>query len=147
MHRFQFRLQRVLQWQERVCHIEEDKLHTCLSDVAETEEKLARLAAERIAIEQEFSSQQALAAPDLSALAAFRHKAVLHRQALEHELQSRRTILDVQRQKLLAERRRLQVIEKLRERALQEYNRAVDKEVEALSYESYLSTWTSRAFR
>ena len=147
MRRFQFRLQRVLQWQERVCRIEEEKLRTCLLDVAQTEDKLARLAAERVAIEQEFSSQQALAAPDLRALAAFRHKAVLDRQALEHELQSRKTVLDAQRQKLLTERRRLEVIEKLRERALQEYNRAVDKEVEALSYESYLSTWTSRASR
>ena len=144
MQRFQFRLQRVLQWQERVCRLEEDKLRTCVADVAETEERLARHAAECIAIEQEFSSQQTLAPPDLQALAAFRRKAVTDVQLLEQERQRRQAALDAQRQKLLAERRRLQIIEKLRERALQEYTRAVDRELEALSHESYLSTWASR---
>jgi flagellar export protein FliJ len=147
MQRFQFRLQRVLHWQERVCRLEEDKLRTCLAEVAETEEKLARHAAECIVIEQEFSNQPALAPRDLQALAAFRHKAVTIVQLLEQERQRRQTALDAQRQKLLAERRRLQIIEKLRERALQEYTRAADRELEALSHESYLSAWISRAAR
>ncbi|HLK49927.1 MAG TPA: flagellar FliJ family protein [Bryobacteraceae bacterium] len=119
-------------------------MRDCRLQVAETEGKLARQAAERLAIEQEFSAQQALAAPDLSALAAFRHKTLLDRQALQLELQTRQISLDAQRQKLLAERRRLEVIEKLRERALDEYRRASDREVEVLSHESYLSTWVSR---
>ena len=147
MRRFQFRLQRILQWQQRACRLEEDKLRAALAEVAETEERLARLAAERVAIEQEFSSQVALAPPDLQALAAFRHKAVLGRHALEQELQKRQALLDAQRQKLLAERRRLEVIEKLRERALEEHTRAADREVEILSHESYLSTWISRTAR
>lgn len=144
MQRFQFRLQRVLEWQERVCRLEEDKLRTCQAGAAETEERLARHAAECIAIEHEFSSQPALAPADLQALAAFRRKAVADVQVLEQERQSRQAALDAQRQKLLAERRRLHVIEKLRERALQEYTRAADRELEALSHESYLSTWISR---
>ena len=145
MRRFQFRLQRILQWQHRVCRVEEEKLHGCLSQVGETEEKLARLAAQRVAIEHEFATQAAMAPPDLQALAAFRHKTVLARQALEHERQSRLDALNAQRQKLLAERRRLQVIEKLRERALQDHTRAADREEEAVSHESYLSTWLSRS--
>lgn len=144
MQRFQFRLQRVLQWQQRVCRLEEDKLRTCLAEVAETEEKLAHHAAECIAIEQEFSHQPALAPPDLQALAAFRRKAATDVQLLEQQRQARQTALDTRRQKLLAERRRLHIIEKLRERALQEYTRAADRELEALSHESYLSTWISR---
>jgi flagellar export protein FliJ len=136
VQRFQFRLQRVLQWQQRVCRLEEDKLRACLSDVAETEDKLVRLAAERVAIEQEFSTQLAMVPADLGALAEFRRKTVQDRLALEQQRQSRQASLDAQRQKLLAERRRLQVIEKLRERALQEYNRAADRELETLSHES-----------
>ena len=143
MRRFQFRLQRVLQWQQRVCRLEEDKLRLCLADVAEVEQGLARLAAERVAIEEEFSTQSAIAPPDLRALAEFRKKTVLDRQALEQERENRLAVLAQQQQKLLAERRRLQVIEKLRERALLEHNRAADREFEALSLESYLSTWVS----
>jgi flagellar export protein FliJ len=144
MRRFQFRLQRVLQWQERVCRLEEEKLRTCLLDVAETEQKIARLAAERAAVEQEFSNRPALAAADLQALAAFRRKTVLDSRALEQEHEIRRSALDAQRQRLLAERRRVQVIEKLRERALEEHTRDADKELETLSQESYLSTWIAR---
>jgi flagellar export protein FliJ len=147
VRQFQFRLQRVLQWQERVCRVEEDKLRTCQYEIAQTEQKLARQAAERVAIEQEFSSQTAMAPPDLQALAAFRRKTVIDRQALEQERQNRQAALDAQRQRLVEERRRLHIIEKLRERALHEHTRAADRELETISHESYLSTWISRTAR
>lgn len=143
MQQFRFRLQRVLQWQERLCRLEEDKLRQCLAAVSETEEKLAHLAAERVAIEQELASQPALSPADLYALDEYRRRAVSERQALDKEHNARLSLATVQRDKLLAERRKLQVIEKLRERALQEHNRALDRETEALSLESYLSTWVS----
>lgn len=145
MQQFRFRLQRILQWQERLCRIEEDKLRERLAEVAETENKLASLFAERAAIEEEFSAQTAMAPSDLRALAAFRRKTILDQQALEQESRKRRSALDAQRQKLLSERRRLQMIEKLRSRALEEHARGADRELEALSLESYLSTWISRS--
>jgi flagellar export protein FliJ len=145
MQPFRFRLQRILQWQQRVCRIEEDKFSACFADVAESENKLARLVAERVAIEEEFAVQAAMAPSDLRALAAFRRKTVLDQQALEQERRKRQAALDAQRQKLLSERRRLQVIEKLRARALEDYTHAMDRELEALSLESYLSTWVSRS--
>lgn len=144
MRRFVFRLQRVLQWQQRLCRVEEDKFRACQSALNETDQKLMRLAAERVAVEQEFSTQANLALVDLRALAEFRQKCVADRQALERERQNRLAAVDAQRQILLAARRRLQVIEKLRERAFEEYTRAADRELEALSHESYLSTWLSR---
>ena len=133
-----------MQWQQRLCKIEEEKLRTCLAEAAETDNKLARLMAERVAIEEEFAVQSAVAPGDLQALAAFRRKTVVDQQALDQERQTRQAALAVQRQKLLGERRRLQVIEKLRARALEEYTRAADRELEALSLESYLSTWNAR---
>ena len=145
MQRFRFRLQRVLHWQERVCRLEEEKLRQCLWDVAESEGKLERWADQRVAIEHEFSTQSRLSAPDLQALAAFRRSAITERQALEKEREARMAALAVQREHLLGERRKLHVIEKLRDRALEEYNRAADKEAEALSQESYLATWLSRS--
>ena len=144
MRRFEFRLQRVMQWQQRLCKIEEDKLRGCLAEVAETENKLARLMAERVAIEEEFAVRSAVAPADLQALATFRRKTVADQHALDQERQSRQAALDSQRQRLLAERRRLQVIEKLRARALEEYTRAADRELESLGLESYLSTWNAR---
>jgi len=143
VQRFQFRLQRVLAWQQRLCRTEEDKLRLCLAALAETENKLARLSAEAVSIEQEFSTQAALSPADLRALAAFRRNAVVIRQKLERELGARVAAADAQRQALLHARRRLQILEKLRDRALAEHTRAADREAEALSLESYLSTWVS----
>ncbi|MBZ5575414.1 MAG: hypothetical protein LAP40_02510 [Acidobacteriia bacterium] len=143
MQQFRFRLQRVLQWQERVCRLEEDQLRQRASDVAQTDEKLARLAAQRVAIEQEVANQPALSPADLYALDEYRKRAAGERQALDREREARLAAVTAQREKVLAERRRLQVIEKLRERALHEHTRAMDRETEALSLESYLSTWVS----
>ena len=147
MQRFHFRLQRVLAWQQRLCRTEEDKLRLCLAAAAETENKLARLMAEAVTIEQEFSIQAALSPPDLRALAAFRRNAVVGRQKLEREHGTRVAAADAQRQVLLHARRRLQILEKLRDRALTEHTRAADREAEALSMESYLSTWVSATRR
>jgi flagellar export protein FliJ len=141
---FRFRLQRVLQWQERICRLEEDKLRQFAAELAETEGKLARLAAERVSIEQEFAGQTSLSPRDLQALAQYRRRAAQELLALEQEREARGAALAGQREKVLAERRKVQVIEKLRDRALQEHTRAVDRETETVSHESYLSTWIAR---
>ncbi len=144
MRRFEFRLQRVLQWQQKLCRIEEDQFRMRQSELAQTERKLAQLGAQCAAIEQEFSARPALAPGELSALAAFRKRSVADARILEQERRNRLAALDAQREKLLSARRRLEVIEKLRERAVAEYTREADRELEALSHESYLSTWLSR---
>jgi flagellar export protein FliJ len=147
MQRFQFRLQRVLKWQERICRIEEEKLRQAAAEVAETDDKLVQLAEQRVSIELEFSNQALLAPPDLRALAEYRKKVVGDRQALEKERQTRLSAADTQRGKVLAERRKLEVIEKLRERALREYTQAADRELEALSHESYVANWVNQSRR
>jgi len=147
MQRFQFRLERVLKWQERICRIEEEKLRQAAAEVAETDDKLVQLAAQRVSIELEFSNQALLAPPDLRALAEYRKKVVGDRQALEKERQTRLSAADTQRGKVLAERRKLEVIEKLRERALREYTQAADRELEALSHESYVANWVNQSRR
>ena len=144
MRRFEFRLQRVLQWQQKICRLEEDQFRIRQADFSQAEQKMARHAAERAAIELEFSAPSHLAPAELAALAAFRRKSASDAQVLERERDSRLAALNAQRQKLLAARRRLEVIEKLRRRALDEYTRQADRELEALSHESYLSTWLSR---
>jgi flagellar biosynthesis chaperone FliJ len=140
--RFRFRLQRILDWQQRVCQLEEEQLRQRLAEAAETQEKLAQLAANSVAIEEEFFAQPRLAPADLKALAEFRRKTVAERRLLGSEQGTRQAAVTVQREKLLAEKRTLQVYEKLRERAHAEYARATDRELEALGLESYLSTLT-----
>jgi hypothetical protein len=45
----------------------------------------------------------------------------------------------------MAERNRLRLIEKLRERALADYTLAADRELEALALECHLAKWVSNS--
>jgi flagellar export protein FliJ len=144
VQRFRFRLQRILDWQQRVCQMEEEQLRQRLAEAAETQEKLSQLAASSVAIEQEFLNQPRLAPADLKALAEFRRKTVAERRRLGSEQATRQAAVTAQREKLRAGKRTLHVYEKLRERAHTEYALAADRELETLGLESYLSTLSRR---
>ena len=136
---FRFRLQRVLEWQQRVCRLEQEKLRDCAASAAAAEERLAQLDAQTVSIEREFLSQQVLIPADLKALAEFRRSVVLNRQALAAERQNRLAALERQREAFLAENRKQRVLENLRERARLAHVQAADREADALGLESYLS--------
>ncbi len=144
MPSFHFRLQRVLDWQQKICQAEEEKLRLCLLEVAHCQENVAKLAARSVALEQEFLDQRAMVPADLKAFAEFRRSTVRQRRELLLEQQKREAVLGEQRQTLVAERRKLQVFEKLRQRAWNEHTAAADRELEALALESYLSALIKR---
>ena len=139
MQSFRFRLQRVLDWQQKVCQAEEEKLRLRAAELTACQEKVARLSARSNAVEQEFLQQRALVPPDLKAFAEFRRSTVKLRSELVLEQEKRQALLAEQRAKLLAEKRRLQVFEKLRERAWNEHRAEADRELETLALESYFS--------
>ena len=141
---FRFRLQRVLDWQQKVCQAEEERLHLRLLDAAQCRENLAKLAARSVAMEHEFLDQRAMFPRELKAFAEFRRSTAKERLELTRELEKKDGLLAQQRQKLLAERRKLEVFERLRERAWKEHSVAADRELEALGLESYLSAFVKR---
>ena len=145
MQPFRFRLERVFEWQQTVCHLEEEKTRLCRFAIAETEERIAQLKADSLATEHELLSRPAIAAADLRALAEFRLKVTQRGRALAAEKQTRAQALATQTQTLLAERHRLRLIEKLRERALDEYTLAANRELEPLALECHLSKWVSNS--
>ena len=144
MQSFRFRLQRVLDWQQKICQAEEEKLHQRLGDLAHCQEQMAKLAARSVAMEQEFLGRRAMVPPDLKAFAEFRRTTIRERHELAREHAKQEALLAEQRQKLLTERRKLHVFEKLRERAWNDYSLAADRELEVLGLESYLSTFLKR---
>jgi hypothetical protein len=145
MQPFRFRLKRVFEWQQTVCHLEEEKARLCRFAIAETEERIAQLKADSLATEHEVLQRPALAAGELKALAEFRLKTVKRGRALAAEKQARIQALDEQTKKLLAERNRLRLMEKLRERALAGYTLAADRELETLALECHLSKWVANS--
>ena len=144
MRAFGFRLQRVLDWQAKVCQAEEEKLRMRILESAQCQEQLARLTARSVAMEQEFLGRPAMFPPDLKAFAEFRRSTLRDRHELVRELEKRETTVTEQRQRLVTEKRKLQVFEKLRERAWTEHRAAEDRELEQLGLESYLSAFLRR---
>lgn len=136
---FRFRLQRILDWQQRASQMEEEKLRYRLAELAETRQSLAQLAELSAAAERDFVSQHSLAPADFRALAEFRRKTIAGRQALEREEVERQKAADEQRLKVLGERRRLRIFDKLRERALAEHTREASRQLEELGLESFLA--------
>jgi len=112
MQPFRFRLERVFDWQQTVCRLEEEKMRLCRFAIAETEEKLAQLKAGSLATEHELFKRPTLTAADLKALAEFRLKVIKQGRALAAEKQARIQALEKQTEKLQAERHRLRLIEK-----------------------------------
>jgi|SRR5579871_652960 len=143
MPTFRFRLQRVLDWQERVCRLEEEKLGQRLSELAAVEAHIARLTAGTAAIEQGFVQSSEITPSGLWALGAFRKTAVIEREKLVRNQAERQAAVAAQRERLLAEKQRLQVLEKLRERAWSAHLRENNRQLEALASESYLAKYNA----
>lgn len=139
MQKFQFRLERVMDWQVKVCHVEEEKLRLWRAAVAETEEKLAKLKADSAATEHASLDRQAIPAHELGALARYRTHVIRSERDLKEQKQVQLQATEQQMEALSRARQRLRIIEKLRERALHDHTYAVDRELEALALESHLS--------
>ena len=139
MRPFRFRLERLRNWQEKVCRTEEEKLRLCLARVAEAREELMSLERQCASSEKDFQAQTRIGPSDLKALAEFRRAARNELMGLEREEKARQSAVAQQQQQLLTERRKLEVLEKLRRRALTEYQAEADRELEALGLESHLA--------
>jgi hypothetical protein len=145
MRPFRFRLDRVLQWQAEVCQVKENDVRLCLFAVAETEGRIARLEAACVKAEHDVLNQRKLVAADLAALAQFRSRAAAEQKSLSALRAEQRLGLESARERLLAARRQLRLLEKLRERALKIHAIEADREVEALAAEAHTSRWISEA--
>jgi len=141
MRAFRFRLDRVLDWYREQCEIEEARLGQCMAAVAAILENAARLEAERQAVDQEMILRATIPARELMALGLYRLRATERAAALEVERAKRQAEADRQRVQVQAARRKVRLVEKLRERRLAEHKEAEDKELETLAAESYLAKW------
>ena len=145
MQRFQFRLERALEWQRNQRKLAEEEVRLSLLAIAETDQRAATLKALRAAVDQDVITRPAVTAADLSALARFRNRAKRDAAGLARRKSEQVQVLDRHRVRLTNEHRRERLFEKLRERALSEYTRELDREMEALAAECHLARWTAQA--
>jgi hypothetical protein len=145
MAAFRFRLARALDWYRQQCEIEESRLASCIALLDEAMGRIARLEAERYAVDREMLLRSSVNGSDVAALGRYRLGAEQTAARLERERAQRREAVNQQQARAKAARRKLTLIEKLRERRLAEHLQAQERELETLAAESFLAKWPGSA--
>ena len=141
MQPFRFRLEKALEWFRRQCEIQENRLAVCLRARDALREQLIRLRAEREAVDRELIWRSSFTARDLSALGLYRLSAQHRAVRLEGEVSVCEEAVAAQRQVVEEARRRVRLVEKLRERRFTEHVYAETRELETVAAEAFLAKW------
>jgi hypothetical protein len=144
MRRFQFRLERVLDWYGNQFQIEQAKLAASMAALNALQRNMASFHAECLSVERDILSRRDIAARDFPALGLYRLRARKLEQEFSQELQRREQAVRDQMQQVQEAQRRLRLLEKLRDRRLAEHRYNEDKELEALAAEAFLAKWEHR---
>ena len=142
MQRFQFRLERVLGWRRKKCQIEENRMAVCHGMVHATERQIEHLRVERTSIDQELLDRSAIPAVDFLNLSHYRLRASQEAIELANQLQQRMQSASEQRARVQQAQQAVKLLEKLRERRLEEHTTLAGRELEQVAAEAYLSRWS-----
>jgi flagellar export protein FliJ len=141
MKSFQFPLQKALDLRATQLELEEAGFERAAAVVAAIDREREALLEARAAAERQVRGALSVPGEDLAALGAYRR----HAEAEEKRIAQRRAqavqALDQQRGVMLEARRRLRLLERLKERRQAEWTAGAAKELEEMASESYLAQW------
>lgn len=139
MKRFDFPLEKVRQWRHEQAGLEEMKLQRLFGELREIEERRRRVEDELAEASRQIRGQAVPNAVDLVNLDSFRlytATQVLQIAAIQQQCQVQ---VDQQRQQLVEARRRYELLDRLKQKALAEWRAQRDKEEEELAAELFLA--------
>ncbi len=145
MKAFHFNLDRVRDWRARQLELEESALRRMLAERAALEARAEGLERERGEARQAVAGSGSATGQDLAALDAFLRHAALEKRRLAEARAACLQRITVQQGQVLAARRRVEVIERLRERRRAEWQAASDREQENLAADLFLAKWKGGA--
>ena len=128
MKAFRFPLERVLDWRRSEMGVEENKLRQLHAAVRALDQERAELEQTRARTEQTLISSSAVNADELHALENWRIAVRLRCEAIARRRKEREGEIAAQQQKLLEARRRYRLLDKLKERRLQEWRYELARE-------------------
>ena len=144
MNAFRFPLQKALEWRRSQLDLAELKFQQLTAAVAAVNKALAELETASIRAEILVRDWSPVCGHDLAAFGSFR----LHVKKKNQELAASRAEcaerMAAGRSAMLEARRRFRLLERLKQRRLEDWRLAGDKELEELASESYLARWTGR---
>jgi hypothetical protein len=141
---FRFRLEKVLAWRRTQLELEEAKFQQRTLEVKELEAERARLAAAGTRTEAEVCAWSPLAGSDLAALESYRRYVTGQEKQLAVRTEEARQRAAEQQKAMFEARRRCQLLERLKQRRMEEWQSAANKELEELAAESYLANLSRR---
>ena len=139
MKRFSFPLERVLRWREEQARLEELRLEQLRANVAALGEEKRDTALQRMRSAADVLSQRVVEAGELENLDSYRLHARTKIRDLENRMRQAEAQAAEQRQRVVEAHRQAELLDRLRSRALGEWQAASDREQEALAGELYLA--------
>jgi flagellar export protein FliJ len=139
--RFHFPLQRVLDWRRTQLEIEEAKFRQATATLAAVDHARAELEAGAVRTEFEVRRWDPVGGDDLAAFGAYRIRVRQEEVRLAAKRSECARAAAAQQAAILEARRRLKLLERLKERRLAEWTAASDREMEEIASESYLAQW------
>jgi hypothetical protein len=144
MKNFRFRLERVLEWRRTQLELEQARLQHQMKELLELDSARANIEAAGISAEIEVRGWHPLTGSDLTALAAFRRHVIGKEKQIDGRREEARRRLDVRKAAMIEARRRSELLERLKQRRLAEWQAAAARELEELAAQSYLARFTTR---
>ena len=145
MNAFRFPLQKALDLRRTQLEQEQAKFKQQAEAVAAIERKRAETQASGARAENEVRQWQPVMEGDLRALNHFRLRVKVDEARIAQECVEAARELAVRQEAMLEARRRAKLLERLRERRLEEWEAARNRELEELASESFLAQWNRRA--
>jgi hypothetical protein len=136
---FRFRLARVLEWYDRLYHLEAGRLKQCAERAAAANAELARHRESRLLSENQILSLHYLSGKDLEARESFRKQSALQEARLIQVSNAADKNLREQQSATLAAQRKVRLVEKLRDRRRDEFEYLAGRELEELAADSWLA--------
>lgn len=144
MTSFRFRLERVLEWRRTELELADARFKQQAAALAELDRQHAELEATGIRTEIEVRQWRPVSGSDLAALGGFRLELRKREQALAARRAECQKELTRRQELMLEARRRLRLLERLKERRLAEWRAAWDRELDEQAAMSYLARWSPR---
>jgi flagellar export protein FliJ len=141
MARFQFSLEKVLRWRSVELTTEEAKLKALVQEQLHLQTLLAEVSSERSKLISSLGSLPDLRGDDLRTLTACGLRLRRSAEDLAQQLLRCGRDLGVQRKKYSEAKRRVRLLEELKDRRLQEWKYQEAALLEELASESFLANW------
>jgi hypothetical protein len=141
MTKFQFSLERVLDWRHTQLELEEIKVRQATSALAAVDAAQVDLESAGTAAEVEVRRWAPIAGRDLHALGLYRRHIRSQQDAVAVRRAECVRQLAAQQAAMWEARRSCELLERLRERRLAEWTATQNRELEAVASESYLAQW------